>query len=122
METQLENGVITSYIWGYKKSFPVAVIDNVQYSAISTTLITAIQSATDTGSEAQLTTAFNNLRAAFPNAKIVTYSYKPLVGITSVIDEKGDKISYHYDMNNRLQFIKDKDGNILSENEYHYKN
>ena len=122
LETQLENGVITSYIWGYKKSFPVAVIDNVQYSAISTTLITAIQSATDTGSEAQLTTAFNNLRAAFPNAKIVTYSYKPLVGITSVIDEKGDKISYHYDMNNRLQFIKDKDGNILSENEYHYKN
>ena len=122
LETQLENGTVTSYIWGYKKSLPVAIIENTSYSSISSALLTAIQSATDTGTDAQLTTAFNNLRVALPNSKIVTYSHKPLVGISTVIDEKGDKISYYYDVNNRLQFVKDKEGNIINENEYHYKN
>lgn len=52
---------------------------------------------------------------------ITTYIHKPLVGVTSVTDPKGDTQTYHYDNFNRLEFVKDKDGNVLSENEYHYR-
>ena len=66
--------------------------------------------------------ALNNLRLALPNAMVSTYTHIPLKGVRTVIDPKGDKQTYHYDNFNRLQFVKDSSGNILSENEYHYKN
>ena len=53
---------------------------------------------------------------------ITTYTHKPLIGVSTVTDPKGDEQSYHYDSFNRLQYVKDKEGNILSENQYHYKN
>jgi hypothetical protein len=53
---------------------------------------------------------------------ITTITYKPLIGVSTITDTKGDKQTYHYDSFNRLQFVKDSSGNILSENEYHYKN
>ncbi|WP_374670182.1 RHS repeat domain-containing protein [Flavobacterium sp. NRK F7] len=53
---------------------------------------------------------------------VTTYTYKPSVGVSTITDPKGNRISYHYDGFNRLEFVKDKDGNILSENKYHYKN
>jgi YD repeat-containing protein len=56
------------------------------------------------------------------NAQMTTYTYDPLIGVTSITDAKGDTITYTYDSFGRLQNVKDKDGNILSENEYHYKN
>lgn len=56
------------------------------------------------------------------NAQMTTYTYDPLIGVTSITDAKGDTFTYTYDNFGRLQNVKDKDGNILSENEYHYKN
>jgi len=53
---------------------------------------------------------------------VTTYTYIPLVGVSTITDPKGDKITYTYDAFNRLQSVKDKDGNILTENEYRYKN
>ena len=41
--------------------------------------------------------------------------------VTSITDPKGDKITYEYDEFNRLKQVKDKNGNILSENQYNYK-
>jgi YD repeat-containing protein len=66
----------------------------------------------------------NNLRSnpSFSNAFITTYTYNPLVGVTTLTDPKGDQITYSYDGLGRLQNVKDKDGNILSETEYHFQN
>jgi YD repeat-containing protein len=52
---------------------------------------------------------------------ITTYTHIPLIGVSTITDPKGDKITYTYDAANRLQNVKDKNDNILSENEYHYK-
>lgn len=116
-----ENDIYTSVIWGYNKTLIVAKIENAQYSQIQSSLIQAVQSASDTGTEAQLQIALDNLRNSLPDAMVTTYTHKPLVGISCITDSKGDKIMYYYDSNNRLEFVKDKDGNILNEYDYHFR-
>ena len=68
-----------------------------------------------------LLAALNALRTNLPGAMVTTYTYKPLIGVSTITDAKGDQITYSYDSFNRLQFVKDKSGNILSENQYNYK-
>lgn len=121
------NNTTFSFIYGYHNTQPVAKLENIAYDAIPSSLITAIQSATDApnATESSIITALDALRTStdtnMQKAMITTYTYKPLVGITSVTDPKGDKQTYQYDSFNRLEFVKDKNGNILSENKYHYR-
>jgi len=53
---------------------------------------------------------------------VTTYTYDPLIGVTSVTDPRGYTMYYEYDEFQRLEFVKDEDGNIYSENQYNYKN
>lgn len=117
-----ENGTPVSIIWGYNKTKPIAKIENATYSSINATQLANAQAASDTGNEADMLTAFNSIQGSLPNAMISTYTYYPLVGVKSITDPKGDTTQYFYDDNGRLISVRDKDNNILSENEYHYKN
>jgi YD repeat-containing protein len=123
LEVQQENGTIISYIYGYNQTLPVAKLENMAYGSIPANLITAIQSATNTGTEASVITALNSLRTNenLANAMITTFTYKPLVGVSTITDPKGDTITYEYDSFGRLSTVKDKNGNILSENQYNYR-
>lgn len=121
LEVQQENGTKICYIWGYNKTQPIAKIENAAYASITPSLITATQTASDTGTEVTLLTALTNLRNSLPEAMVTTYTFIPLIGLSTITDPKGDKIIYNYDAFGRLQNVKDKDGNILTENEYHYK-
>jgi YD repeat-containing protein len=127
LEVQQEHGMKTSYIYAYNSSQPVAKLENIGYANIPANLITAIQSATDSpnSNEAQVIDALNALRtssdANLQKAIITTYTYKPLIGVSTITDPKGDKITYIYDAFNRLKEVRDKDNNILSENQYNYR-
>jgi YD repeat-containing protein len=120
-----ENGIPVSIIWGYNKTQPIAKIENIAYSIIPIALINAVQTLTDssTSTEAQILIALNNIRsnAALANSMVTTYSYKPLIGVSTITDPKGKTIYYNYDNFGRLQNIKDQSGNILSENVYNFK-
>lgn len=63
----------------------------------------------------------DEVRLCPANSTIITYTYEPLVGITSQADNGGRIIYYQYDLLNRLQFIRDMDGNILKLYDYSYK-
>ncbi|AFD06537.1 hypothetical protein Solca_1457 [Solitalea canadensis DSM 3403] len=54
-------------------------------------------------------------------AHMSSYSYKPLVGMTSSTDIKGQTMYYEYDDYHRLKCTKDQDGNIIKVLDYNYK-
>jgi len=116
-----ESGIPASIIWGYNQTQPIAKIENASYSSISS-YVANLQNLSNTGTEADLIKALDSLRAALPDAMITTYTYLPLIGVSTITDPKGNKTTYTYDSAGRLQFVKDNDGNLMSENQYYYKN
>ncbi|OOG75427.1 hypothetical protein B0E44_04495 [Flavobacterium sp. A45] len=122
LQYTLDNSIPVSIIWGYNKTQPIAKIESATYASITPSLITAVQTASDTGTETSLLIALTSLRNALPAAMVTTYTYKTLVGVSTITDPKGNTTYYEYDENNRLRLVKDAQGNILSENQYHYKN
>ena len=64
-----------------------------------------------------------SLHEQFPYSLVTRYFYESAQGlVTKIIDPRCYKTTYHYDPFNRLKHVKDKDGNILSQNQYNYKN
>jgi len=54
-------------------------------------------------------------------AMMTTYTYDPLVGMTSSTDEKNQVTYYDYDSLLRMMSVRDKDGNIIKHLDYHYQ-
>src|SRR5690606_3203815 len=131
LQVRKTDGIDICYIYGYDNYLPIAKIENAAYSQVQS-YVTNLQFLSDadddhcldSGScdEKCLRMALNTLRSSLPNALVTTYTYDPLIGVTSITDPRGDTIYYEYDDFNRLKHIKDSDGNILSKNEYHYSN
>jgi hypothetical protein len=117
-----------SYIFGYNDRYPVAKLTGVKYSQLvetSAARINAIKTKSNkiitSTNEQDLINELNGLRTDFPEAQITTYTYNPMIGLTSSTDPKGDVQYFFYDELNRLKEVKDKNGNKLSENQYHYR-
>lgn len=120
----------TIIIWGYNKSQIIAKIEGSELTSINSDVQQNLEqkSNNDTDNcnqpdctEEILKQALNNLRTLYPEAMITTYTYDPLIGVTSVTDPRGFVSTYEYDDFGRLLRIKDHLGNILSENVYNYK-
>ncbi|WP_264536549.1 hypothetical protein [Flavobacterium sp. N1736] len=115
-------GIYTVFIWGYNKTVPIAKIENATYTQVAAAL--GITTTTlNNYNETNLDT-INNLRnnVSLSNSMITTYTHIPLVGVSTITDPKGDKISYNYDNFGKLISIKDAEGKLISENQYNYKN
>ena len=123
LQYTLNGGIPTSIIWGYKNEYPIAKIENIAYNSIPSNLIVAAQTASDTGNEVQLQNTLNNIRNAteLSGAMVTTYTYIPLIGLSSIKDQKGALTYYEYDSFGRLMFVKDHDLNILQRYCYGYK-
>lgn len=65
--------------------------------------------------------AVDEVRVYPVGAKMTTYTYKPLVGMTSKTDSKGMSEIYEYDLQGRLSQIKDNRGNITKTFNYNFK-
>ncbi len=113
----LSNGAHTSYIWTFGGKHVAAKLENTLYSSISNSDKTAINNATN---ESNLNIALANLRTNMPNIQISSYSYKPMIGVSTIIDPLDNKITYKYDENHRLKYILDKNDKVISENTYNY--
>jgi hypothetical protein len=120
-----ENGIPVTIIWGYSNTLPIAKIENVLFSNIQNSMST-IQNSSVNDTEAVFLSNLNSFRSAillqYPSCNITTFTHKPLIGVSTITDVKGDKATYFYDNYNRLLNVKDKNDNIISQNLYHFKN
>ncbi|CAL2080886.1 hypothetical protein [Tenacibaculum sp. 190524A02b] len=129
VEVSKKDGTKIYYVWGYQQTQPIAKIEG--YGSITSAQQTAINNAitasnndVSEATENTLRTRLETLRNSFTNeaTQVTTFTYNPLVGVTSVTDPRGITMYYEYDAFNRLHLVKNSEGHIVKENEYHYKN
>jgi len=125
-QQQVVGNVNVAYLWGYNRSYPIAEIRNATYAEVEAVLTPAVvaQLAGDSlGTDAQVRQALQVLRtdARLQKAQVTTYTYQPLVGITSATDAAGVTTYYEYDALQRLKRVKDQDSNIVKQYVYHYQ-
>lgn len=122
-----KDGIPTTIIWGYNNTQPIAKIVGHPYSLVNG-LATDIISASDAdalnpSNEGALITVLDNFRnlLQLKEFQITTYTYDPLIGVTSITPPSGIREIYKYDSANRLESIKDVNGKIIKEFKYNYK-
>jgi YD repeat-containing protein len=129
LEVSKVDGTHIVYIWGYQQQHPIAKIENATYSQVAARVVD-LQNKSNadndrtygaSGKEGILRTSLASLRSSLPKAMVTTFTYDPLIGVTSITDPSGDTSYYIYDAFNRLQYIKDTKGQVLKEYRYHYK-
>lgn len=111
------------YLWSYNYLYPVAKIEGLTYSDVVSALT---QNFIDNLSATLIPTAnqLNTIRTALAakTALVTTYTYKPLIGITTATDPRGVTTNYTYDTFNRLYLVRNDDQNIIGRNRYGYQN
>jgi hypothetical protein len=110
-----------TYIWGYGKEYPVAEVVNADYSTASSYINQGLLDNLAT-TDAAMRTELNKIRTGLATSKslVSTFTFKPLVGMTSQTDPSGRVNYFEYDAASRLLHIKDQYGNILKKYSYNY--
>ncbi len=120
-----ENGKTTSMIYGYNNKYVVAVVENSTFNALSDILgASALQSfSVSMPSDIQVNSFLTLLRtdSRLKNSLVTTYTYKPLIGITTTTDSKGLVTTFEYNGFGQLKNVKDQNGNITKNYNYHFK-
>ena len=129
------NDINKSVFWAYNHCYPVVVADNVSYSTLKTAIIAAAGTSDlesfwnslgnlTTSTQKTIWNNFNDALRANSNlqsAFVSTYSFTPLVGMTSESDLNGVTTFYEYDSYGHFHLIKEDDGNIQNRYYYNYK-
>jgi hypothetical protein len=108
---KLNNTLDRIYVWGYGGRFPIAVIDNMDYTTYQTSITLRsklLQLATyrkieNTTDCANLRVLNAEIRDSLPDSiHITTYTYDPYFGMTSEMDDSNLGTIYTYDTFGRL--------------------
>ena len=122
LQATMENGLVTSYVWGYKDLYPVVEMKNAKYSDlwgfIEGPTIDALNTLSVSPSEIRSTA--NYIRSSLDHSAVSSYTYEPLIGMTSGTDASGHTLFYKYDSSGRLSAILDQDGFIIETYCYNY--
>lgn len=102
------NNVKEVTLWGYNRTYPVATIAGSDLSTVLALINISVVNAPS--SDAALRTELNKIRTGLAGtmAQVVTYTYSPLYGMTSMTDATGKTTYYEYDLFGRLKLIPDR--------------
>lgn len=107
----------TVYIWGYNDLYPVAKVENATTAQVAA--LSGFNGDLDISPSLSLTTEQEDTLRSLPNTMVTTYTYDPLVGVTSITDPKGYSTYFEYDEFQRL--VAQKDSDEYMEKEYFYR-
>ena len=116
LEFSKSDDIPVSYFWGYGGEYPVAKTVGLNRTATEQYITQSILD--NPISDEQIRSELNKLRG-LPGAQVSTFSFNPLVGMTSMTDANGNTTYFEYDAFNRLKILKDLNQNVQSS--YRYK-
>ncbi|SHM65724.1 hypothetical protein SAMN05444267_10657 [Chryseobacterium polytrichastri] len=107
-------GTPVTIVWGYNNTQPIAQIEGITYDQLtgqvspSAVVSASDEDAADPSKEGLLLDALTAFRknSFFADKKITTYTYDPLIGVTSITAPTGVREIYLYDSANRLKEVK----------------
>lgn len=122
LEFSNTDGIKQVYLWGYNSEYPVAKVIGSDYNTVKGFIDSAKLDSAAYYTDAEIRTELNKIRTGLTNtnAQVSTYTYKPLIGITSETDTKNYTIFYDYDGSGRLMLVRDKDNKVLKKYCYNY--
>ena len=135
------DGKETIYIWSYNSQYPIAKIEGLTFADIRNAIgqiensqypkempitdraLRALDEMRSETDQNKISTFITTIRKKVNElgGYITTYTYKPLVGITSETLPNGMKTTYKYDGFGRLTKVLDHNGSVISTNSYNYK-
>ncbi|WEK69066.1 MAG: hypothetical protein P0Y62_14595 [Candidatus Chryseobacterium colombiense] len=136
------DGTPVSIILGYNQTLPIAILEGITYGALlqeiyytqtgtpvsdinDLDIVQLSNQDIDSASEQTLIQKLDEFRVnpMFDGyqCRITTFTYDTLIGVTSKTLPSGAREVYKYDSTSRLEKILDKDGNIIKEYKYNYK-
>ncbi|RTY83030.1 hypothetical protein EKL97_05640 [Flavobacterium sp. LS1P28] len=120
IEYQRTDGTIYTVLYGYGYENKIAEILGATYQQILMALNISNLETLQNKTDSELIIIFNNLRGLLPNAQITSYTHKPLVGVTSITDIKGQTNYFEFDSLSRFMIARDNTQNINNEQQYNY--
>ncbi|GHV14848.1 hypothetical protein FACS1894169_04610 [Bacteroidia bacterium] len=114
-----KDNISSIYLWGYRGIYPVAIVQNATYAQVKIALNNTLPESLSSADIPDMVT-IENLRehSSLKEARITTYTYKPLVGVLNITAPDKTAVSYTYDSDNRPATIKDHSDKVL--NSYAY--
>ena len=109
IEEKGRDGLITSVYWNEDCTYPLVVAEGLAFELLSMAV----------SQNYSPETFYKN--SICRNSHITTYTYSPLVGISSVTDPSGYTLHYNYDGLGRLIKIFDSNGRVLKDYQYTLK-
>jgi hypothetical protein len=117
LQLKARNEPVKSYLWGYRKNFPVVEFVNRTYESVSPVVdFNKLNSLNYSDVAAEVTRIRPILNDA--NTFMSSFLYKPFVGLSSKTTADNRTTYYTYDALNRLAEVKDDDQNIIKKFDY----
>lgn len=109
----------TTYVWGYKHSYPVASVQNASVANVEA-VIGSLEKVADIYTAANIETIGTNLRNNLPSAMVTSGIMRSGIGLSQIKAPNGLKNTFEYDSINRLSAIKDHTGALTDLYRYFY--
>ena len=125
LEQKERDDIPVTFVYGYKSTSIIASIVGATFNEVLLAMgMTETQydfESAQTNPSSDFRLRIDMLRTALPNARVTTFFYKPLVGITRIADLNNVSIYYEYDSYNRLESVRDESGNLINSYTYNLK-
>jgi len=110
-------------VWGYQRRFIVARITSSDYPTVMALVDSTVLNnpSSEAAMRSELAKIRTGLASANPKAKVTSYTYETLKGMTSSTDPRGNTTYYEYDAFGRLKRGKDPDALVKENLWYHFK-
>ncbi len=112
-----KDGIITAYLWGYNSLYPVAEVKGMTHATASSLVNPSVLEAPP--GEPELIAELNDLRTGSGNL-VNSFTYLPLIGVTSMTSPEGNTNYYEYDHFGRLARVRDYQKKIIKQMDYGY--